>query len=87
MIYVYVIRRGTEENAEWENLGAFSATDNLHLDRSTAETAHIFSGRFRQVVETALASMPPNLLFNEAVDWLTPTVLYRFTCVRPTATV
>ena len=87
MTHIYVKRRSTAEDAEWENVGLFLASDDLHLDLPPAESKNLFSPRFRQVIEQHLAETPPRLLFDEAVEWLTPVVLYRFTTVRPEALV
>ena len=87
MTHVYVKRRSTAEGAEWENVGIFLASDDLHLDLPPEDSAPLLGARFRQVVEQHLAASPPQLLFGDAVDWLTPAVLYRFTTVRPSAAI
>lgn len=87
MTHVYIKRRSTDEGAEWENVGIFIASDDRRLDLPPEESDRLFSPRLRQVIEQHLAGTPPRLLFDEAIDWLTPVVLYRFTTIRPLATI
>lgn len=87
MTYVYAKRCLTTEGSDWENVGIFLASDSEHLDAPEADTATLLPSRFRSLIERHLASTPPRLLFDEAVDWLTPAALYRFTTVRPTAVI
>ncbi|MCG3193710.1 MAG: hypothetical protein DIJKHBIC_02964 [Thermoanaerobaculia bacterium] len=85
MTHVYVKRRSTMEEAEWENVGVFLSSDDRTLDMPASETDQCFSRRLRDRIEMHLSATAPRLLFDEAIDWLTPVMLYRFTTIRPDA--